>query len=251
VDIITKILGLLGISLDASSPALTFVQRVTDFFGALPVALRLAVGFLEETRAEFSEGETKAEDVLGEAATLSELVTKVLGVLSLNDAFAKLTTGEALKEGQFRIPLKEAVEGLISSLKEGLEILMPGLQEIQTTWGAALELVEGLSGRISGVFKGVADIAKSSQDLSESGGINLSAIRDAQQDMAEIQFGMGGGESIAQAVGAAVKEAIASTGFTIRVRDESGGYKTISARLAELTQIVIDLGTGATAAGAY
>jgi hypothetical protein len=161
------VLQLLGADLaNIVPPPINFEVLLIAFLAALAVAADAMIPWLADLRARFSG------PVLDEAVKAAEALGTIIGVLSLATILADLSKDEN-KPGE---NLTTLVQNVLDGLKGALDILVPGLEEIQTKWGEALARLAGVADTMRQFFGGVKDANAAALEFSTSGEIDLGAL---------------------------------------------------------------------------
>jgi hypothetical protein len=99
---------------------------------------------------------------LDAAAKTAEAVKTIFEVLGVGQMFADLVDLSKVSVGTL-------MTQLVAKLGEGLDILVPALQAIQSKWGSTLESVKGVAETIKGVISSIAEIITQINDMVAKG----------------------------------------------------------------------------------
>lgn len=142
------VLQLLGVDLAAIiPPPPNFELLLGLFLAALALAAAAILPWLTDLRAVFSG------PLLEGAQKTAESLMAVIGVLTLATVLADL----GKDENQLGSNLQALVQSVMDGLSGALDILVPGLEEIQDRWGDALEKVAVITDLMQRVFSNVKD----------------------------------------------------------------------------------------------
>jgi hypothetical protein len=154
---VAKVFDILGVDLSqVVPPAPNFMALFMGFLAALSQAAELLIPYLEQLRATFGQ------DVLDAAAKTAEAVKTIFEVLGVGQMFADLVDLSKVSVGTL-------MTQLVAKLGEGLDVLVPALQTIQSKWGSTLESVKGVAETIKGVISSIAEIITQINDMVAKG----------------------------------------------------------------------------------
>jgi len=179
-----EVLGLLSIDLSRiAMPNVGFQKTMEAHLQAVNVAIDAIVPMLRAVRARYTG------EVLTEAAETAGAIKSITDVLNLGETFTQAAqTGETAKKPGAKYVPRRSFEVIIKNLRDGIEYLVPQMQDIGQQYGDALVEIQGTVTNIKAVFEALGSIAQAQTQIAE-GEWDFSFLRTALRELGALFAG--------------------------------------------------------------
>jgi hypothetical protein len=236
-----NVLGILGVDLSKMiPPGVLFEKNLASFLAGLKSTVQNLVPWLK------SINESDMGPALEEADKAAGHIKGIMELLGLGDTLSSLA-----KLGKLNIlsPLKR----LMSQLKAAMGVVLPELALMQDEFGDAVGNAQAFADSVKAVFESINATAQAISEARKVGGANYSTGATLIAQMRALGGEMGTLPATQGSTAAAapnITQQITLQFGDITVSDADAFMTTVSQRLSDLRQPLIDMGTLAAARGA-